>query len=235
MDFPTICHDGFFKDPDKIREWALTLDYDHPEGNYPGVRSKQIKTLSKNFYEATVSKLLSLWGNYTRKDWGCQLQFQKISRYSADSEINRGWIHQDGDAFCAAVIYLDPNANLDHGTSIYRMKDGVYDTALDWQKKDCDPKLMQFHSDVLGPEQKRDEKSLEIFRKNMKINNNMFDRTLEVKNVYNRVIGYDATQWHCQSNFHMDNDDDFRLTIVAFVTSISEPATKRFASKSHYI
>ena len=235
MDFPTICHDGFFKDPDKIREWALTLDYDHPEGNYPGVRSKQIKTLSKNFYEATVSKLLSLWGNYTRKDWGCQLQFQKISRFSADPELNRGWIHQDGKAFCAAVIYLDPNANLDHGTSIYRMRDDAYDNALDWQQKGCDKKLMQFHRDVLGPEQKRDEKSLEIFGKNMKINNNMFDRTLEVKNVYNRVIGYDATQWHSQSNFHMDNDDDFRLTVVAFITSISEPATKRFDSKSHYI
>ena len=235
MDFQTICHDGFFKNPDKVREWALTLKYDHPIGTYPGVRSRPLIELNKKFYESTTSKLLALWGDYSKNDWDCQIQFQKISRFSDNPEINRGWIHQDGEAYCAAVVYLDPDANLDHGTSIYRMKDGAEENALDWQKKDCDPKLMQFHRDVLGPEQKRDKKSLEVFGNNMKINNAMFERTLEVKNVYNRVIGYDATQFHGQSNFHMESDDEFRLTMVAFVTRIAKPATKLFQLKSRYI
>jgi hypothetical protein len=62
----------------------------------------------------------------------------------------------------------------------------------------------------------------------------MFETILDVKNVYNRVIGYDGTQWHGQTSFHMDNDDDFRLTIVAFVTS-AKSATRRFELKSRYI
>ena len=32
MDFPTICHDGFYKDPDKIREWAQDRGL-YDEGN----------------------------------------------------------------------------------------------------------------------------------------------------------------------------------------------------------
>ena len=58
---------------------------------------------------------------------------------------------------------------------------------------------------------------------------------LEVKNVYNRVIAYDGDQWHGQTGFHMDNNDDFRLTIVAFITDISHSGTKRFSLKSRYI
>ena len=55
------------------------------------------------------------------------------------------------------------------------------------------------------------------------------------QNVYNRVIAYDGAQWHGQTAFHMDNDNDFRLTIVAFVLSISHTGTKRFSLKSRYI
>ena len=69
MNFQTIVHDGFFNNPDKVREWGLTLDYQHPDGTYPGVRTRCTKFIHKKFYEATASKLISLWGVYDRKDW----------------------------------------------------------------------------------------------------------------------------------------------------------------------
>ena len=63
MNFQTIVHDGFFNNPDKVREWGLTLDYQHPDGTYPGVRTRCTKFIHKKFYEAPASKLISfiLW------------------------------------------------------------------------------------------------------------------------------------------------------------------------------
>lgn len=235
MNFQTIVHDGFFKNPDKVREWGLTLEYRHTDGTFPGVRTQNLKYEHKKFYEATASKLLALWGNYDRNDWECQLQFQKIKRCTDDPALNTGWIHMDRGVQAAAVIYMDPNSNLDHGTSIYRMNEGCEENAKEWQKKHATADETNFYHKVLGAKQSRDPEDLKIFKANMKINNDMFTRTMEVKNVYNRVIGYDGNQWHGQSNFLMDNDDDFRLTIVAFITNCTKPATRRFSLKSRYI
>lgn len=228
MNFQTIVHDGFFNNPDKVREWGLTLDYQHPDGTYPGVRTRCTKFIHKKFYEATASKLISLWGVYDRHDWDLQLQFQKIKRFSDNPEMNVGWIHQDVETEAAAVIYLDPNADLNHGTSHYRTN-SKFDTHTDY------PHEKEAYTKVLGEKQSRDPEDLRCYLENVKYHNARFDRTLEVKNVYNRVIAYDGAQWHGQTSFHMDNDDDFRLTIVAFVTSISHPGTKRFSLKSRYI
>ena len=231
MNFQTIVHDGFFNNPDKVREWGLTLDYQHPDGTYPGVRTCCTKHLHKKFFEATASKLISLWGNYKREEWDLQLQFQKIKRYSDNPEINVGWIHQDTGAEAAAVIYLDPDADLNHGTSHYRIKTGMEEIAA----KEFPNENRKYYDNVLGSEQSRDPEDLKIYHQIMKVHNGYFEPTLEVKNVYNRVIAYDGAQFHGQTSFHMDNDDDFRLTIVAFVTSISHPGIKRFDLKSRYI
>ena len=228
MNFQTIVHDGFFNNPDKVRNWALTLDYKHPDGTYPGVRTRCTKHIHKKFYEATASKLVSLWGNYKREDWDLQLQFQKIKRFNDNPEINVGWIHQDTGAEAAAVIYLDPDPDLDHGTSHYKTN-SKFDTHTDY------PHEKETYDNVLGAKQSRDPEDLRRYFENVKYHNARFDRTLEVKNVYNRVIAYDGDQWHGQTSFHMDNDDDFRLTIVAFITDISHSGTKRFSLKSRYI
>ncbi len=231
MNFQTIVHDGFFNNPDKVRKWALTLDYQHPDGTYPGVRTRCTKHLHKKFFESTASKLMSLWGNYEREEWDLQLQFQKIKRYSDNPEINVGWIHQDTGAEAAAVIYLDPDADLNHGTSHYRIKTGMEEIAA----KEFPNENRKYYDKVLGSEQSRDPEDLKIYHQIMKVRNGYFEPTLEVKNVYNRVIAYDGAQFHGQTSFHMDNDDDFRLTIVAFVTSISHTGIKRFDLKSRYI
>ena len=236
MNFQTIVHDGFFNNPDKVREWGLTLDYYHKDGTFPGVRSECTKFLHKKFYEASATKLMSLWGNYKREEWDLQLQFQKIKRFNDNPDINIGWIHQDTGAEAAAVIYLDPDADLNHGTSHYRIKAGIREIdAKDFPKNDKGEDQRWVYNKVLGSEQSRDPEDLKLYYENMKIHNAHFEPTLNVKNVYNRLIAYDGVQWHGQTSFHMDNDDDFRLTLVAFITSISRPATKRFSLNSRYI
>ena len=228
MNFQTIVHDGFFKNPDKVREWALTLDYSHPDGTFPGTRTKDLRYIHEKFYESTCSKLMSLWGNYDRRDWDCDLQFQKIHRFNDDPDMNVGWIHQDIGKDAAAVIYLDPNAELNQGTSHYRTN-SRFDTHVDY------PQEKEYYDRVLGNQQSRDPEDLRRYFELVEYHNTRFDCTLSVKNVYNRVIGYDGTQWHGQTSFYMDNDDDFRLTIIVFVNRISHSATKKFYSVRPYI
>ena len=46
---PTSCVDDFYEDPDSIREYALSLDYKKEKGNYPGVRTKDLSYINKDF------------------------------------------------------------------------------------------------------------------------------------------------------------------------------------------
>ena len=46
---------------------------------------------------------------------------------------------------------------------------------------------------------------------------------MEVKNCYNRMIAYDASEFHAQSSFYTD---DFRLTQVFFIDKMNAPMDK---------
>ena len=58
MRFPTVCYDGFYKDPEKVVDFALSLDYYSTEGRYPGCRTKCLSTIDRNFAHESLNKLL---------------------------------------------------------------------------------------------------------------------------------------------------------------------------------
>ena len=45
MNIPLVSFDNFYKDPDKIREYALGLDF-KTQGHFPGLRTDPIHELS---------------------------------------------------------------------------------------------------------------------------------------------------------------------------------------------
>tara|TARA_B100001996_G_C18635607_1_gene583547 strand:+ start:133 stop:834 length:702 start_codon:yes stop_codon:yes gene_type:complete len=233
MKFSTICHDGFFNKPDKVRDWALTLDYGHTDkGTYPGIRTKCMSLVNPRFHDSVCSKLLALYGQYKSSDWSAESYFQKIKRYTDDPNdpVNVGWKHIDGDKLMGAVIYLDPKSDQLGGTNIYKMKDGVGKKDFETEKYQ-----LQTHTDVLGPKQSRSEDDLSRYREKIIKHSNNFDTTIKISNVYNRSISYDGSQWHGQSSCWMPDDIDFRLTLVVFVNSISNNPLDRFYSKSRYV
>ena len=124
--FPITCYDDFYENPDQVREFALTLDYTKVSGFFPGSRTQPLSTIDKDFCEFSCQRVLSIFGDYSEtcdpNNYRALTQFQKISRFSSDFDdpVNMGWIHEDIKADLAAVIYLDPNPNLDNGTCIYR-------------------------------------------------------------------------------------------------------------------
>ena len=200
---PTSCVDDFYEDPDSIREYALSLDYKKEKGNYPGMRTKDLFYINKDFSQWSINRVLSLFFPGKFK-WRGMTMFQKIYPIHEDPNhiLNQGEIHFDDGYVLAGLIYLNPSSRLDSGTSIYQLKE---------EHKDY-----TFKGDILQKIKCYRDGKCEAFEKELGETNSRFDRILEIKNVYNRLLMYNADLYHSQTNMHMGNDD-FRLTQVFFI------------------
>ena len=212
--FPITCYDDFYENPDQVREFALTLDYTKASGFFPGSRTQPLSTIDKDFCEFSCQRVLSIFGDYSEtcdpSNYRALTQFQKISRFSSDFDdpVNMGWIHEDIKADLAAVIYLDPNPNLDNGTCIYR-KDRELSPS-----ESIDPNNV--------PNCMEDYQVDDEFRELIIANNSQYTKTLEVKNCYNRLIAYSG-DFHGASSYYTQNEEDFRLTQVFFFFGMNIP------------
>ena len=209
--FPTTCIDNFYKDPDGIRNFALSLNYNDNSGNFPGLRTDNLNKIDAQFYKQSVNKLLSLFfqvdiTDLEKIDWYATTNFQKIYPYHRNKNniLNMGDIHTDNIfGGIAAVIYLDPNPSMDSGTSFYRNKktSKFYLPKQDYMK--------------IKTSCYKDGKC-EEFSEALRDNNSNYEKTLEVKNLYNRAVAYNPSTPHGQTNLCVDNED-FRLTQVFFI------------------
>tara|TARA_B100001094_G_scaffold258353_1_gene258138 strand:- start:36 stop:725 length:690 start_codon:yes stop_codon:yes gene_type:complete len=212
--FPITCYDNFYDNPDQVREFALDLDYTRSSGFYPGIRTPNLSEVDSKFYEFSYRRVLSLFGDYSEtnhsNNYEVLTQFQKISRFSSDPDdpANLGWIHLDTKADLAAVVYLDPDPNLDNGTCIYR-KDRPLPPS-----ESIDPDNLP---NCMKGYQVDDE-----FRELIVANNSQYTKTLEVKNCYNRLISYSG-DFHGASSYYTQNEEDFRLTQVFFFFGMNIP------------
>jgi len=245
--FPSLCFDNFYKDPDSVRDLALSLDgYTNKYGAHPGLRCKMIYEYNQQFYRNSVDKFFSLFD-----DWGgagasfnCSTFFQKIHRFSSDPSdpVNQGWIHHDGNVDIAGVIYLDPKPVSDNGTSFYQQKVGNtvsripasverilngdnsrFYNVLDGDTPEYE-RIMGSTANGVGNTNYCKIDDIHWYRENIVKNNEQFELTMEVKNCYNRCIAYSGQQLHGQSNYWMSNEDDFRLAQVFFVFDLKLPS-----------
>ena len=225
MQFPISCFDDFYKDPDKVREWALDLEYTKHKGTYPGVRSQCLSGIDRDFYEVSCRKFLGMFDDFDKPldqvNFKIRTYFQKIWRFSPDpnSIRNKGWIHTDGNVLLAGVVYLNPNSDPDAGTSIYtKKKDAIIPEWMIYEEGV--PNKSEFIQDILQSDTSSPLDSIKDYDKGLKENNDMYELTLEIKNKYNRMIAYDGDQWHGQSTYWMDNEE-CRLTQVYFVEQLN--------------
>lgn len=223
---PAICVDNFYSNPDKIREYALSLPYDNPydkDGNYPGIRTRALHELDSDFFNEFMMKFFSLF--YPHSDFEqiqsqCFTCFHKSYAYDEDPNNlkNVGWIHYD-DAVVSGIIYLNKNPEPNTGTSLYKIKDGfnfndVYDP-LEIHKKE----LYSLSQDKLKLRTK--EQDL-IYSQAIEKNNSMFEKTISFENCYNRMISFDGGHWHGANNF---GGDEVRLTQLFFIRKLTTPNT----------
>jgi len=209
--FPVVVIDDFFNHPDKIRGFALSLDYYLCANmNFSGKRTKSLSEIAPEFLNEFIKKFFSVYYNFSieQATWEVEAYFQKT-----EGDFEKGWVHTDNyngsDNKTAGVIYLSPNAPLNSGTSIYKIKDNVLIPKIDGQAKH------DYNTGQIPKAQGeaiRDEEAAQ------------FEETVNVSNIYNRIISFDASEYHCAQSYFGNNDENSRLMLVFFINKFSASA-----------
>ena len=209
--FPVTLYDGFYENPDEIREFALSLDYGKQTGNFPGERTLPLEYIDFEFSSQFFLRILSLFYDLDKEKIGFKLEsyFQKIYPYSEEinDPLNFGWYHSDDDHNLAAgIVYLNPIPNPNAGT-VFGIETGGFnpESHPDYSIRD----------DLYG-NNNLEGIDVDLYRKSVIKHNSLFETTVEVKNQYNRLIFYDSRIPHRENNFFC-NYDEPRLTHVFFL------------------
>ena len=204
---PTIIYDDFFEDPDKIVEYANTLDYPVNAGNYPGKRSLPLHEINPELYSYITNRIVRIF--YPDSE-SCQYEslmgFQKISAQHDDMYHikNRGWIHRDDGYEFGGVIYLNKYPEKDTGTSIYepkKLENLFYNSYSD-----------EIRNKFYGGVEVTDDE-YEIGFTSTEDN---WKETVKVENVYNRLFAFNRRFWHGVKTFGSNE----RLTLIFFFRSL---------------
>lgn len=206
MKFPTLCVDDFYKNPKQIRDYALSLNYNKDFGIFPGERTKYLHEINPGLFEQFCHKLFSLFFNFSVENcnWKVETRFQKTYQILDDptSVLNRGWDHLDSNVVAAGLIYLNEKYTLDSGTTISKLK--TKKETFDYSIRD---KMYQSR-DV----------NLEEYKKSIELHKTYFEDTIEFKNVFNRMVCYDSSQWHRETSLFYEHEP--RLTQIFFIHNV---------------
>ena len=225
--FYSVCVDKFFSNPDKFRKWALSLPKTpDPQGRWPGKRTKPLYEYDDEFQNELILKIFSAYLDlrYHNVSWDiAQTMFQEVDTF--DKELhkgllgnpitNKGWIHKDNNYDLAFIIYLTPNANKDAGTSLFDVKDNSLDTSIGTTGK-------QYAKEKLFKGEEINEKEYE---ESLLKHESYYIEKTRFFNVYNRMIAYDANEYHRANNFVTNSKikliNGFKISILAFCSCIN--------------
>ena len=193
---PVTVVDNFWEDPDSLVSFSKQVSYDE-KGNFPGIRARLDHT---NLFQPVINKVISYFAFVNESTtWQASLAFQ-----ITNSELRKGWVHLDNDALFAFILYLDENPDPDSGTSIFSRN--TYNHDIETQE------VKQLKRNAQNDSLLLDENYFDT----MDRFNSQFTETMEVKNVFNRILIFDSSTYHGVKKF-VDN----RLTMVGFINRLS--------------
>jgi hypothetical protein len=227
--FWPVTLDNFFDNPDEIRELGLRMLESEKvlakDGTWPGYRTKNLREIDEGLEQKITSKILSCYFNldFEQIFWNyCEMQFNLIPSFDKDKNNlkNKGWIHRDGidprREHCpneeknysqlAGLIYLTPDIERDTGTLLFNMKKDK--TLDDWNEKGI----------VWTALFKGDPVSDEEIKEQWEKHRSCFIEKLRFENIYNRLIMYDAKEFHAANSYYTSKDN--RLTLGFFLGGI---------------
>ena len=195
--------DNFFEDPDEVRSRGLShLISQHHNiinddfGFYPGIRTKDLKEIDVDIYDAIKSELEKY----------LQSKIEVDMSYHLTSEIHKtGLIHIDDGAEFAGLIYLNDYAPEDTGTIL-----------CDKIEDPC-PLGNKFYN--ASTTQSFDE-ILDFARYKSVYNRKYFRINCTIQNKFNRFIMYDSRGYHAPHKYFGDNLFDSRLVLVFWLNRI---------------
>ena len=181
--------DNFYEDPMELRKWALEQTFEKP-GNYPGLRTEGFQ---KEQWREHFEHILGI--KIHKERWEASTYtgaFQSITR-----EANT-WVHSDNYNEFSAIVFLNPYAPPNTGTSFYKhIESGSYKYTPEsaW--------LNETPTEHCGenPEKCR----IDTWR-----------RTDVIQNQFNRCVVFRGGLWHSADDYFGWNLESSRLTQTFF-------------------
>ena len=196
--------EGFFQEPDKIRETAMgpTFEYwpaeSHPDGgNWPGIRSVFISAKDQNIFDQVVASFYKTQGWELSRSVYFESYFQSFQKKDGTSWVHTDIMHQNWTHVC--IVYLTPGAPPSGGTVFYEPKDG---STLD--------ELKAKH----GGEIPGDEENYNVIH--------------DSANQYNKAVVYLPHELHKSNVYFGDTFKNSRLIQISFIRdNETQPADGR--------
>ena len=186
-----IVVDGFYEDPDFVREWAMNNLNFAPSDYHKGERATQrfILNGTKEKLEEIIGKPIYNWNHSSYANGIFQF-------CTADQPIV---YHVDNQTY-AAMVYLTKDAPPTSGTAFYRSKvTGDY---------------------VFDDEKRKTQAYIDAFKGNSNEMNfydgSNFEKIDEVGNVYNRLVLFNAKHIHAATQYFGDAIDNSRFFHMFF-------------------
>jgi hypothetical protein len=230
--------DGIYRDPDYVRELALSLDFTRPRGKFPGYEAR----LSLASPCRAIADLLSKIVGVSLEPHGSSkhdLVFSMADERT-DSKLRRiRHPHIDGalsgGAFLASLVYLNPPHQCSRGTGFYRHRETganevVADVSTDflaYQTKQGTTSLSRTYAKILescvGVECPLSEGQWDTLLDSDEV----WEKTGEIEMVYNRLVLYNARLFHspiiANATFGATNESR-RLTQTSWFIEPFDPA-----------
>ena len=207
MYYPVTQSFNFFNDPQKIIDFANSLEFFEGNNRWPGKRTDDIWNFDADLYQHISLKILSLFypKGQVSYNYEAEASFQKITYDDVKMNKGMGWVHDDSMHKLTAIIYLTPN-NTTSGTSIYTPKKTIGALKTPQIKYDYNEGLPIDENDYI-----------------MALNehNNRFRKVSDFYSEFNSMICFDSNLYH-GANFDLKPGEE-RLTYITFFKNISAP------------
>ena len=191
-----IVVDNYYSDPDQVRDYAMTLNF-NPNVKYHKGSRTETKTIfegTKASFEKLLGKKITVWEEHL---------YNGVFQYCTAQEALV--YHTDNQSY-AAVVFLTPDAPPECGTSFYKSKvNGLmaYPTSADCKR------LGKSEHDLFD----------EMFAGNF-YDKTRWDLVDVVGNVYNRLVIFDAKRVHAASAYFGDTIENSRLFHMFFFDAV---------------
>jgi len=200
-----FCKNNFFQKPDRIVDFANSLEFSYTHKSFPGTRTENLLTVDNaecnDFANFFTRKLLNeVYTNIT--DLNIDIRFHKYPVLN-DNSLNEGWVHIDNYDLIAGLVYLNTDfENFDAGTSFFTPSETI---------NPPDEIRESFNENVELADVNKYKELLASY-------NNQFKKTITVGNLYNRLITYDSYLYHRPSSYRVENSNS-RLILVFTISN----------------
>jgi|TARA_E500000318_G_C3537030_1_gene203035 hypothetical protein len=223
MNYPSLQVNNFFDNVDYIRDYAESLTYEKPDGNYPGLRAKPEDQFGYDLFGDINSRILRLlypdYQMFQSIGWNATSSFQKIKYEDVEAHIlnkentGKGWIHNDHESKFTSIIYLSKYDGC--GTALYSPKNNYMSNfnSVKYGKADSSIKNDYYYK---NPDLKLDE-----YYKALNEHLNSFKLDCLFNSSYNKMIGFDGSNPH--GAFYNLKPREERLMFISFFRDIFAP------------